>query len=347
MLLRKWAPMAGFCAFLLLLAPISQKVCAQDSAAKESRIAQMNRTLGRGINLGNCLEADAEGAWGVTLKPSYFAAIKKAGFDTVRLPIKWSAHAKKEAPFTIDPVFAARVDWAIEQALKNRLNIIVNIHRHGEMDQNPEGELPRLLSLWEQIATRYRGQPKQVYLELLNEPHDKLTNEKWNDVLAKVLAVVRKSHPERPVIVGPGSWNAIWALDKLQLPREDDNLIVTVHFYDPFEFTHQDAPWAPESKKWKGRTWKGTEPEKAAIRKSLEKAAAWGKAQKRPIFLGEFGAYEAADLESRALWTAFIEDEAQSLGFSRAYWEFCSGFGAYDPKTDQWKPKLLSALIHP
>src|SRR5262245_61215606 len=87
-----------------------------DEPAKEE-IGTANAKLGRGINLGNALEAPREGAWGVTLKAEYFAAIKKAGFATVRLPVKWSAHASSDAPYTIDPKFAERVDWAVDQAL--------------------------------------------------------------------------------------------------------------------------------------------------------------------------------------------------------------------------------------
>jgi endoglucanase len=37
--------------------------------------------------------------------------------------------------------------------------------------------------------------------------------------------------------------------------------------------------------------------------------------------------------------------EAESHGFSWAYWEFCSGFGAYDPKADAWREPLQTALV--
>src|SRR5262249_51047843 len=94
-----------------------------------------NKKLGRGVNIGNALEAPREGDWGVRLKAEYFQAIKKAGFDTVRLPVKWSAHAKAAAPYTIDAKFAERVDWAIDQALANKLNVVVNVHHYDEMDR--------------------------------------------------------------------------------------------------------------------------------------------------------------------------------------------------------------------
>ncbi len=301
--------------------------------------------LGRGINLGNALEAPKEGEWGVRLEAEYFTTIKKAGFTTVRLPVRWSAHAGKEAPYTIDPKFAERVDWAIDQALANELNILVNVHHYEEMDTAPDEHFPRLLGLWRQIANRYKDRPSRVYFELLNEPHDKLTEAKWNAMIPKLLAVVRQTNPTRPVVVGPGQWNSIRALDKFELPREDRNLIVTVHFYEPFEFTHQGASWVKGANKWKGRTWDGTDAERSAVRKQLEKAAAWAKAQGRPVFLGEFGAYEGADMTSRARWTQFVAREAERLGFSWAYWEFCSGFGAYDPKAGAWREPLRSALL--
>jgi len=315
---------------------------AQEKPATD--IVAANKKLGRGMNIGNALEAPKEGDWGVTLKAEYFQAIKEAGFDTVRLPVKWSAHAKADAPYTIDKPFAERIDWAVDQALKNKLNIIVNVHHYGEMDSNPDKHLPRLVALWEQIAERYKDRPAEVYFELLNEPHEKLVEAKWNAAIPKILAAVRKSNPSRPVIVGPAFWNAIWALEKLQLPN-DRNLILTVHNYDPFEFTHQGASFVKGAEKWKGRKWPQSDEEQAAIRKTLDQAAAWAKKHDRPVFLGEFGVYQEADMESRARWTKFLAREAEMRNFSWAYWEFCAGFGVYDPKTDAWHAALKAALI--
>ncbi len=308
-------------------------------------IAAANARLGRGINLGNALEAPVEGAWGVTLKAEYFKAIRAAGFDTVRLPTKWSAHAAKEAPYAIDAAFAARVDWAVEQATANGLNIVVNVHHYGEMDKAPDEHLARLAAIWTQIAERYRNRPASVYFELYNEPHDALNAEKWNAAIPVLLAAVRKSNPTRPVIVGPVSWNAIRALESLRLPETDKNLIVTVHYYDPFKFTHQGAGWVKGADQWPALSWTETEAEQAAVRGDLEKAATWGREHGRPVFLGEFGAYGKADMESRVKWTRFVRTEAARLGMSWAYWEFCSGFGAYDAKTGNWRKDLKTALV--
>ena len=304
-----------------------------------------NARLGRGINLGNALEAPREGEWGVRLQPEYFAAIREAGFASVRLPVRWSAHAGDSAPYTIDADFAERVDWAVNQALANELNIIVNVHHYGEMDADPDKHLPRLVGLWRQIAERYQDRPVNLYFELLNEPHGELSAEKWNAAIPEILAAVRATNPTRPVIIGPTQWNSIRGLNALELPASDRNLIVTVHYYEPFEFTHQGASWVDGAEKWKGRTWNGDAAEKEAISQQLEKAAAWAKTHDRPIFLGEFGAYQEADLESRARWMRFVARQAERLGFRWAYWEFCAGFGAYDPNDGVWRESLRSALL--
>jgi endoglucanase len=307
-------------------------------------VASANNRLGRGINLGNALEAPKEGAWGLTLQAEYFRVIKAAGFATVRLPVRWSSHAQSSAPYTIDPKFAERVEWAVDQALANELNVVLNVHHYDEMNTHPAEHLSRLVALWAQIAARYKDRPAEVYFELLNEPHGNLNESSWNAIIPQLLAAVRNTNPSRPIIVGPGRWNATEALDKLELPADDRNLIVTVHFYEPFQFTHQGAPWVKESNKWKDQTWSGTEAEQAAVRKSLARAADWAKERGWPVFLGEFGAYQRADMESRVRWTRFVAREAEQLGFSWAYWDFGSEFGAYDPKTGMWSA-LRSALL--
>jgi endoglucanase len=308
-------------------------------------IVTANVRLGRGINLGNALEAPVEGTWGVTLKPEYFRAIRAAGFDTVRLPTKWSAHAAKEAPYKLDAGFAARVDWAVEQAKANGLNIVLNVHHYEEMDKDPDANLARLAAIWTQIAERYRKRPASVYFELYNEPHDALDAAKWNAAIPVLLAAVRKSNPTRAVIVGPVSWNAIRALDDLRLPETDRNLIVTVHYYEPFKFTHQGAEWVKGADQWPALRWTGSEAEKVAVRKDLEKAASWGRKHGRPVFIGEFGAYGKSDMASRVAWTGFVRSEATRLRMSWAYWEFCAGFGAYDAKTGAWRAELKTALV--
>ncbi len=306
--------------------------------------SEMSQKIGRGINLGNALDAPNEGDWGVVLQEEYFRLIKNAGFNSVRIPIRWSAHARADSPFTIDRTFFDRVDWAVQQAFNNQLLAIINIHHFVEINADPAAQKQRFLSLWQQIAEHYRSYSPNLLFEILNEPHDQLTPELWNTFLAEALAVIRQSNPKRTVIVGTANWGGIDALPQLVLP-EDAYLILTFHYYQPFHFTHQGASWVAGSEAWLGTQWLGTREEKSNIQKDFDSVQQWAFQQKVPVFMGEFGAYHKADLASRVRWTSFVAREAEKRGFSWAYWEFCSGFGIYDPQTGSWLTELKNALI--
>jgi len=303
--------------------------------------------LGRGVNMGNALEAPSVGEWGVTLDDSYFQVIKEAGFNSVRIPIRWSAHATTQAPYMIDPSFFVLVDKAVHEALAQGLTVIIDMHHYEELYQNPAAHQERFVALWAQIAGHYQGYPLELYFEPLNEPNGALSAGVWNSLFADVLATIRRTNPNRMVVVGPVEWNAISQLRSLELPPQDRRLIVTVHYYDPMSFTHQGAEWVEGSEAWLGTTWEGAPGEQAAIRHDFDLAAAWAKAHGRPLFLGEFGTYDKADMDSRVRWTTFVAREAEAHGWSWAYWEFCAGFGVYDAEQHAFRRPLLEALIPP
>lgn len=355
-----WVWMKGrlFLALIILLAVSSG--CGDRQAAQEGSAApgalnvaqrdafafEQNRRLGRGLNLGNALEAPGEGEWGVVLEEDFFKIIKAGGFDSVRVPIRWSAHAEAGAPYTIDPAFFDRIDWVVENALENDVAVILNIHHYEELIISPRQHNERFLALWRQIAAHYQAAPDQVFFEPLNEPNGVIAaGQTWNNLAAEVIQEIRKTNPDRTLILGPGDWNAISGLRKLRLPEDDRNLIVTVHYYQPFNFTHQGAEWADDMDRHLGTTWSATQSQRFMVETDLDQAARWGAENGRPIFLGEFGAYNKADLDSRTLWTSYVARQAEARGISWAYWEFCAGFGAYDRAAGDWVAALHEALI--
>jgi endoglucanase len=128
---------------------------------------------------------------------------------------------------------------------------------------------------------------------------------------------------------------------------DDEHLIVTFHYYLPFEFTHQGAEWiGQEAQKWLGATWEATDAQKAEITAHFDSVAEWAERHNNVrILLGEFGAYSKADMPSRARWTEFVSREAERHGFAWGYWEFAAGFGIYDPDARVLREELLKALI--
>lgn len=200
--------------------------------------------LGRGINFGNMLEAPYEGAWGLTVQPEFFLRVAEAGFDHIRLPVSWTYHADLEAPYLVDETFFQRVDEILDMAEAIGVQLILNDHHHDELDADPLAESPRFLAIWNQIATRYADKGDWLHFEILNEPHGVFSQvpEMWNELQADALAVIRQTNPTRKVLIEPVSFSSISRLDDLDVP-DDPNLIASVHYYDPFPFTHQGANW--------------------------------------------------------------------------------------------------------
>ena len=304
-----------------------------------------NKLLARSMNLGNALEAPNEGDWGITLQESYFDSIASKGFTAVRIPCRFSAHTKPDAPFTINSEFMDRVGWAVDMAGKYNLAAIVDMHHYLEIFKDPTGEQSKFLAMWKQIAIRFADYPTSVFFEVLNEPHDQLDASTWNRFLSAAIDTIRAVDSLHTLIVGTAGWGGISAMNDLVLPPDEHNLIFTFHYYEPFHFTHQGAEWVDGSDAWLGTTWQATSDEKNAIILDFFQVKAWAQARNRPVFLGEFGAYNKAGMDSRVRWTSFVVQTAQADSMGWAYWEFASGFGVYDPQNNTWRGPLLKALI--
>ena len=308
-------------------------------------LAQADPVVKRGMNFGNALEAPQEGQWGVMLQASYFPIIHDAGFDTVRVPLFWAGHTGPAPGYAIDPTFFQRVDWIVANAKQNHLNAILDYHNDPGLLQDPDAYAGRFVALWKQIAEHYQSEPASILFELLNEPGGKIDSAHWNALIPRALAVIRPTNPTRTVVIGPVQWNSFEKLAELQLPANDRHLLATFHYYLPAKFTHQGTEWTEGSAAWLGTTWDGTDAQKRIIAHDFGVAADWAKAHQRPLLLGEFGTFHKGDMASRARWTACCARTAESLQIGWTYWEFCSGFGAYDPVANQWQKPLLDALV--
>lgn len=206
--------------------------CAGATADNSDAFA-INKLIGRGINIGNALEAPVEGEWGVRTKEEYFDIIKGAQFNSIRIAVCWSAHALNENPFTIDRNFFKRIDQVISQATPRGVVVILTMHHYSELYKDPAGQKERFLAIWRQIADRYKDYPLRLVFEPLNEPHEQLNADEWNKLLKGVLGVIRQPNPTRTIVFGPVNYNDIQQLNALKLPEDDRRIIVSIHYYLP------------------------------------------------------------------------------------------------------------------
>ena len=226
----------------------------------------------------------------------------------------------------------------MDAALAAKLGVMVNIHHFDDFTTDPAKFTPKFLSIWRQVAAHYADRPEGLVFELLNEPKDAATTEVVNPIFAQAVEVIRKTNPSRTLVIGPGKWNGISELPQLHVPDDDANILVTVHCYDPFLFTHQGASWAGDGddRKQTGFVFPG--PPKSPLKpapglslspgfletikayntlptesnpisprvmdQAVSRIKEWSDYYGRPVYLGEFGAYTAADPVSRATTTA-------------------------------------------
>jgi endoglucanase len=309
-----------------------------------------NRRLSKTINFSHWLEGLQSGHCSPGKDQRYFEMCKRAGFSAVRLPVEWVAHVSETAPYTLDQEFLTLVDSAVEKALSLDLALVLTNALDQELMTEPAKYKDRLLSITRQVATHYQSSPAQVFFEPMSEPHDKL-DPLWNEYLRETISVIRESNPDRAVIIGPSSYNNFMHLAELSLPEQDQNLIVTLHQYYPIEFTMQGEEWLERYDKslsprsWVGTKFECTDDERKEFEYGYELVKKWSEKTGRPIFIGEFGASEHADIRSRINWTRLNRKLAEERGFSWGYWSFAKSFGLYDVQNDQWNHELLSALM--
>jgi endoglucanase len=332
--------------------------------------------LRRGINLGNGFDAPQIGAWGVVLSEQHFEQAARAGLDHVRLPVRFSAYAKADAPFSLDEEFLRKVDWAIQQALSRKLAIIVDLHHYEALMESPDAHRARAVAIWEQVATRYAGQPAEVLFELVNEPCKKLDPAKNNELARELIATIRRSNPSRTLIVDSYFWAAADQLSSLDLPA-DPNLAVSFHMYQPILFTHQGADWMDPEFRTRGIVFPGpasvpavpvaaaastpwvrdwlsaynTKPAAtnpsgaAAVAREFDFATRYAKASGRAVYLGEFGAIDHADPTSRENYIRLVRREAERRGFAWAVWDDGGRNQAMNVRAGSWKGPVARALF--
>ena len=331
----------SFTASLIAIAlSSSQMVSGQAMAASPAALP-----VGTCINMGNSLEPEQEGSWGgQPIAAQDFTRIKAAGFDTVRIPVRWHNKSSSQAPYTIDPAWMARVAQVVDQALAADLNVILNSHHFDPIHEDPLAVSAWHGGVWSQIAPRFKDYPTtRLWFELENEPHNKFDHSNLLATLAPALAAVRATNPTRPVIYGGENWSGVDSLATLPLP-DDDNVYPTFHYYEPFEYTHQGAEWTAPNVPAPGRRY-GSAADASRLAADVEKVRAYITRTGKVPFMGETGAFDKHSATAeRAAYHQAITDAFAPTGVGICTWAYANTFPFYDHAKGQWLPGMVEAL---
>lgn len=308
--------------------------------AQETEVAadfQMKRC----VNMGNALEAPNGAPWGRLYEEADYKRIKEAGFDTVRIPVRWSDYTGPAPAYRIHPDFAELVDANVDWALSAGLNVVLNIHHFEEIMDQPGEQTERFRALWEQISPRYADRPANLWLEVLNEPHKNLKGRQMRSLQRQAIEIIRKDNPTRIIMLGGEEWSGIRTLGT-NLSSNDPNVIYTFHYYDPFNFTHQQASWLGDDMPKGKRGW-GSKADKAELAQAVEIAKAFREATGKPVFLGEFGANAPIDNKERVKWAGAVKIAMEDANIPWCLWAYDNTFALYSTETG-WDQEMLKAL---
>ena len=301
--------------------------------------------VGTCINMGNHLEPERESGWGgKRLEAADFVRIRAAGFDTVRIPVRWSNKTRQQPDYAIDPEWLARVTEVVDQALAADLNVILNDHKFEALHEQPQANRDKLAAIWRQVAAHFADRPVgRLWFEIENEPHHALTNDNLVATLAPALAAIRATNPDRPVVIGGSNWSGIDSLATLELP-EDPNVHPTFHYYEPFDFTHQGATWAGQVPKARTRDY-GTRADAERLATDVAKLEAYIARTGLTPFMGETGSYDGGtSLAERIQYHAAVREAFAPTGIGTCAWAYTNTFPFWDREKGQWLPGLRAAF---
>ncbi|UVK51619.1 glycoside hydrolase family 5 protein [Mesorhizobium sp. AR02] len=188
--------------------------------------------------------------------PDDLARLRKTGLDFIRLPVDPGPFLAADA--TTRGKLLDMLDAAVTATLDAGLGIIVNVQANGATHYwNPDRmvsstaapEFAAYRGLVGELAGRLaRFTPGMVALEPVNEPPQSCDSNVWSNVQAALLTAARASSAALPLVItgGCGSMvSGLAALDPAPLASFEP-ILFTFHFYEPYLFSHQGAPWMRE-----------------------------------------------------------------------------------------------------
>ena len=314
-----------------------------------------NNPLRRGVNFSGFEFEEEVGYDSWIFDGKYYDIVREKGFDHIRLPVDFFPRMGAAPDYTIDSEFLRKIDTLIDTALNSGLKIVLDFHHFGELQTNVKGNKQKYYKMWEQLSEHYKDYPPELVFELLNEPGnasaisgggpDVFTPAKILEIQEEAIKIIRRTNPTR-LIVHATSWNdgAAQLMSTEPLLPDDENIIMSVHSYEPLTFTHQGADWDGDGIYWPASDF--TDDMKDEILDVFKLVKEYHEKYNRPVWVGEFGVFNRITPDgARAKYADFIVDVMKDADCGWCWWEFQMGFRLYSTKYDEWVDDALMAAL--
>ncbi len=250
-----------------------------------------------------------------------FARISGWGFNCIRLP--FNARLIETQPYHYDENGLGYLDCAVRWAKKYDLGVILDLHaacgaqnHDWHSDSLGPAELwdskdcqDRTVALWECLAGRYQDETAVIGYDLLNEPV--LDNTALlNAFYKRLITAIRRADPNHILFVEGNRWAT--DMDCLE-DFEDGNLALSVHFYEPIDFTFNLVPLL---------SYASAGYDRGAILKRMEHYRRAAEKRGVPLFVGEFGVNARDGLYGEDHWLKDTLSVFDDMGFHWTYWTY-------------------------
>ncbi len=363
--------------FIIFIASCKSNPSQKKELADETaNTPEENFIIERGVNISHFLsQTDRDHSE----RKQFFtendiAQIAEFGYDHVRLPIDeknmWEENGQK-----ISEAFES-LHNVISWSQKHHLKVIVDLHivrsHYFNDSYNPLwdeiSEQEKFRDLWHQLSNEPQEYSNDlIAYEILNEPVANNPDD-WNKLLNSTLEIIREQEPERKVVIGSNRWNSVNTFGDLKIPDNDQNLLLSFHFYSPHVFTHYKAPWSKKvgfytgpvqypGKPIKEEDLKGYEEEqvkslledngeysKEYMASKMANAIAIAKKHGLQLYCGEFGSYPTTNEDDMLRWYSDMISILEENNIAWANWDYKGGFGVVDSQGEP-KENLVETLM--
>lgn len=337
-----------------------------------------------GWNLGNQLEASSSGnpdetVWGnPTITQELISAVADAGFKTIRVPVSYLKKIDDDNGYTVDEDWLNRIQEVVDYCYNAGLYVIINMHGDGYNTVNggwllvngddQEYICEKYEAVWKQIAEKFKDYDEHLIFESMNEEFDDTYEDpnpdyyanlnKYNQIFVDTVRSTGSNNSQRWLLIPGWNTNIDYTVGDygfiLPTDSTEDKLIVSVHFYDPYDFALQETlhvtGWGLGGKR--APNW-GNED---YVEQQFQKLEDTYISQNIPVIIGEYGAVFKtqdglwADEDAHRYYLEYVTKSAREHDLIPVYWDNGwngdYGFSLFDRKTgEQLHSNFVDAII--
>ena len=301
--------------------------------------------MGMAWNLGNSFDAvDDQGnvsetIWGNEItRKELFIAVKNAGFNTIRIPVSYMNMINSDNSVNSD--YLERLEVVIRDAYNMGMYVVINIHNDGGngitgkwLDITKTGDeftaiKNKFAGVWTSIATYFKDYDQKLVFEGFNELMNgdygaapttaQIANvNTLNTAFVNAVRAAGGSNADRVLIVAGYNTNIDNTIAGFEVPEDssEDRLMLSVHYYDPYQFT--DENYGTDS-------W-SNDSEGSAMQTAINNICSFADTNNMPVFIGEYSVKDKNNTSTRGEYIYYLNKYAASNTAGAkvvlAYWD--------------------------